>query len=880
MNRCSWTDAPNDDYDLGKMRWQSARDHLESIRQGEAFGASLHAASRRRITDSCLPVTSRQRPPLAGSPSTTMSIIRQSSARPAPVAPASLQHFDDAQSPQAGLPAVRDEAAGLESGSGNPFCYEYLQAMLARTPAGTQTVAVPPTPSRSAPSPTVTVPVEIVPATESVQPAHEDARAVTGDGDPTAADRHGPKEHSLSKTTADQHGCPAAVLLKYLDYVVSRRGREKDGRQWYRVNLDDLAKACPYLARSCIEETLKKLTAGDSSPLLVHRDNRHGFDRTGNYAFRTPQLAAESRTSIRYFRPAEAVRHGIPAALLLHNLRHWAGQPDAPADGWQTIPFKKLAIVLPLSSSQIKRAVQTLVTAKVLERAKPDALHRGWRYRLVPDQAVQNGGGEGVGTKADLGSTKADKVGANPDMQSTKADLESTKADNNTGYQLPLPDSVNQSLQQRSNYSMRPAPPRAMSACVSLSTVPGEPAQEGGSCGHPVAPSHERDASPQQEEVSRDQEGSWPRLDEQPRNGSQVHVLDPAIHSGTSPGFAAPRREAHHATEGIGPFAAVSKSPASAPVHRANGAPSPAPLQATAVVAPSIWPPDYTTMMKEASAALRHLDEHITASFEKLFERELQQFLDAHPLDTLEIWMDTRDRQKLYVQFQPLVAALEFPAVKQRDEAVLCLLRKAFMVRLSDVFACYIPGGNHACVPYPYRMGVHIGSSLAPRRKARHEEQRSKFVADRQLEWNTRQQKHQSADAHLEDNPMLSAAAKVKVLENGIISLNQTGVLNDKYETKLNLLRYNRNSLNLAKQFFNLNPTATPGHLLDVMHRCARHVADHPLEAGEFDEHYTLRKGTHLTSLLAELPAIVADAELGDSIPALKPVARETETAD
>ena len=417
-----------------------------------------------------------------------------------------------------------------------------------------------------------------------------------------------------------------------------------------------------------------------------------------------------------------------------------------------------------------------------------------------------------------------------------------------------------------------------MSACVSLSTVPGEPAPEDGTSGQPMAPSHERAASPQQEEVSRHPVGSGPRLDEQPRNGSQVNVLAPTIQSRTGPGGAAPIHEAHPATEQIGPFVARSQSPASAPVE--NCAPSPTPVLATAVVAPSMWPPDYTTMMKEASAAMRPLDERGTAHFEKLFERELQQFLDSHPLDTLEIWMDTRDRQKLYVQFQPLVDALEFPAVKTRDEDILCLLRKAFMVRLSDVFACYIPGGSHAWAPYPYRMGVDIGCKLAPRREARREAQRSQFVAERQSEWNARQQKHQSADAHLEDDPVLSAAAKVKVLENGILSLNQTGVLNCNYETKLNLLRYNRNSFNLAKQFFNLNPTATPGHLLDVMDRCANHVADHPLEAGEFDEHYTRRKGTHLTSLLAELPAIVADAEMGDSMPAFKPVARETEPAD
>ena len=56
------------------------------------------------------------------------------------------------------------------------------------------------------------------------------------------------------------------------------------------------------------------------------------------------------------------------------------------------------------------------------------------------------------------------------------------------------------------------------------------------------------------------------------------------------------------------------------------------------------------------------------------------------------------------------------------------------------------------------------------------------------------------------------------------------------------------------------------------MDRCAAYVADNPLEKGEFDERYAIRKGTHLTSLLKELPSTVAAAELGDSVPAFRAV--------
>ena len=71
-----------------------------------------------------------------------------------------------------------------------------------------------------------------------------------------------------------------------------------------------------------------------------------------------------------------------------------------------------------------------------------------------------------------------------------------------------------------------------------------------------------------------------------------------------------------------------------------------------------------------------------------------------------------------------------------------------------------------------------------------------------------------------------------------------------------------------AKEFFNANPEVTPAHLLEVMNFCAAYVANNPLEDGEYDENYDLRKGTQLTSLLKSLPAVVAAAGLGQSMPA------------
>ncbi|KAF0174509.1 MAG: hypothetical protein FD161_3572 [Limisphaerales bacterium] len=611
-----------------------------------------------------------------------------------------------------------------------------------------------------------------------------------------------PKEHSLSNTVAGRLGCPAAVLLKYLDYVVRKKGKEKDGHKWYRVTLDHLAVVYPYLGRTCIEETLQKLTDGDQSPLLVHHRNYHGYDRTGNYAIRDRQLGAQSRTNLRYFRADDALSHGIPAALLLHNLRYWASRNDAADDGWQAVKVGELAKVLPLTTKQIRDALKSLVATGMLERTAPAGKHRCWRYRLAEPKPAQV-------TIPDTTVTKAD-------MQVTNPDMEVTKADNYNSYQSQSAVGVSQSI----NYSVRPAPPSAMGACQTHSA---EVEQEASST---TFNAEQRQTAP----VTR--------------SDRQTALVVP-VDDGK-------------------PQLACSDATAISPVEATTSTELAVPKPST------LWPPTIKELQTLAWIKFSKVEKEAKANLELLVEQELDLLVKSESIEALDRYSQMLKLEILYTALQPLVSTLQFDAVMDRDASVLNALKQLAMMFLVDAFRYFDSQHRHgAGQQYSYRIHLDMLRKLQPLRKARIEKHRQQFAAAKRAEWEARRQQHRSPDESLEGDAALSAAKKVKVLENAINARNLTGVLDDKYQLHANLLNFNANSLFNAKEFFNTNADVTPAHLLEVMDVCAAYVANNPLEDGEYDENYELRKGTHLTSLLNSLPTIVAASGLGQSIRAL-----------
>lgn len=176
-----------------------------------------------------------------------------------------------------------------------------------------------------------------------------------------------PTDHAYSKVTADRHGIPAALILKYLAHCVRKRPVE-DGRQWFTRSAEQISAQYPYLSTSAISDTLRRL-----SPDVLLRKRR--FNRaTGSlstaYAFGDPALMAEVGRDLVYFNPGVATRLGIHEAIVLHRLQFQLRMrvKGDPRFLFLRVPVTETAEKLGLSTASVSRALNTLVARGELMR--------------------------------------------------------------------------------------------------------------------------------------------------------------------------------------------------------------------------------------------------------------------------------------------------------------------------------------------------------------------------------------------------------------------------------------------------------------------------------------------------------------------------------
>ena len=635
---------------------------------------------------------------------------------------------------------------------------------------------------------------------------------------------------------AAEYGLAAAVVMKYLAHCIKKSGVERDGHRWFRVNLDHLAEIIPYFSRSCLADTLQRLSTGETAPLRIHQANLRGYDRTNNYAFTDPQLAAQTRTHPRYFDPEEAANYGLPAALILHNLRHWEDEREATGSRWRTVQPGEMAKRLPLSPRQARDALKQLVEDGVLEpRLEPGCTSRQ-QYRLAaahrkprasaqpanepevtfPDEAVTNL--DGPMTNPDMGLPDLDMGVTKPDDTVTNLDVTLTNPDNDNSYQLSLAAPLAAFPQQPKNYPMRSAEPRAVGVSLNLSSdaaadlsFDGSRQLEDGAC--------RRDAHADVQPVAVDCG--------QPSASGQAVATSPCR---------------------------VAVEPVCPPP---NGV-------------PSGWPADFSTLWQEVR---KEVVEKLGLEPSRVFDeqvcfRVIEPLLARQPDEQLERWYDCDSWQANYPEMIKLVEGFQLPPqpplpMGWNDN----FLRRVMVAYLTSSLYSHHDYWRFTCRG-AYCMTIN---SVLPRLTKLWNERAEAIEHARRVqveeEYRQLQQQHRSKDADNEDDENRSAAEKVKILQNGIVARNRIGWLTNQTHHFDNLLRSNQNSLKLARQFFELNPDLTPGHLLQVMDASACYIAEHPsVEA--FDPRYDFRKGANLTSLLKELNAVLTAAEMFSRFPA------------
>lgn len=691
---------------------------------------------------------------------------------------------------------------------------------------------VPPT-TTSAPAPESRLTQQASQA-EVPSPCPQAQPATPATNTPSARSRR--SEHSLSRTVAAEYGLAAAVVMKYLAHCIKKSGVERDGHRWFRVNLDHLAEIIPYFSRSCLADTLQRLSTGETAPLRIHQANRRGYDRTNNYAFTDPQLAAQTRTHPRYFDPEEAANYGLPAALILHNLRHWEDEREATGSRWRTVQPGELAKRLPLSPRQARDALKQLVEDGVLEpRLEPGYASRQ-QYRLaaahrkppapaqpanepevtIPDEAVTNL--DGPMTNPDMGLPDLDMGVTKPDDPVTNLDTTLTNPDNDNSYQLSLAAPLAAFPQQPKNYPMRSAEPRAVGVPLNLSL---------------------------DEAADRSFDGSQQLEASACRHAAHVAVQPGAVDCGQP--------------------SASEQGVATSPCRVAVESVCPPPNGV-----PSGWPADFSTLWHEVrKEVLGKLESEPSRIFdEQVCWRVIKPLLDQQPVELLDRWYACASWQANYLEMIKQVEGFQLPSLPPLpmgwDDS---FLRRVMVAYLTSIFSRQDVVGFHQCrASYAFLVDYVLGRlmKLWNERAEAIEHARRVQVEE---EYRQLQQQHRSKDADNEDDANRSAAEKVKILQNGIVARNRIGWLTNQTHHFDNLLGSNHNSLKLARQFFELNPEWTPGHLLQVMDASACYIAEHP-SVEEFDPRYDFRKGANLTSLLKELNAVLTAAEMFSRFPA------------
>lgn len=190
------------------------------------------------------------------------------------------------------------------------------------------------------------------------------------------------------------YGIEASILLTDIARNIIGIGKyRKEHQGWYHTSLDQLSSRHPYLSRSTIDRTLKKLRK-DGALKVTDEYNRRKYDRTLWYNIpdaKILKLAGGDDGNISYI-VNDAVEYGIEAAVLLSNVKYWTAHnmKNDPLYLYEYHPMSptelsdRSLINLPMNPWTIRRALTVLVDGGALERKrnnrKGDA---SYLYRVV-----------------------------------------------------------------------------------------------------------------------------------------------------------------------------------------------------------------------------------------------------------------------------------------------------------------------------------------------------------------------------------------------------------------------------------------------------------------------------------------------------------------
>lgn len=686
--------------------------------------------------------------------------------------------------------------------------------------------------------------------------------------------------HSFSRAVAKKYGVNAAIVLSYIGYKIERSKHIHDGRRWFYETYDGLTEHYPYLKRNAVYEAVQRLIIADG-PLTTGNYNKWKQDRTTWYAFKDERTIQTLQAEPIYYKSCDAAAFGLVAAVLINNLAYWIKENREKNPDYQYHPVsaRRLEKHIPFSHSSIQRAFDNLVKNKVLVSRQEDGKLTGYAF-VEPDQA---------GSKPNMVELDKNQADPNPNKAGSKPNIEAGDG--------PTPNKTG------SNPNL----------------VVGGPIPNIEAIGGPDPNIVGSGSEPNMGGSNPNMHGSIPKMGgSEPNMGgskpNDITILidtcleDPCLkeaclkenHFKTPVSFFSSNTLPANAkseqlpgqNEVVNCFAEniADPIPDQTNQQKLNGLidsatvavpdtvpdPSPEPLPTSEVGHPD-WPEHRFldrvvhdccwSVFKEhdqnkADPIYKGLAEHIVGRIQELIDQtEPEKVYRLYKIKTqaelnaeLAVWSSSYFANVYDTHYtmpdQPNNAAYREMFINHAH----CFLNMGFHSIIFDGRPVYC-GLNY------HQIGYAVLCKITPWAEQRQEQQRQENIAKRAIEY-------VSPDRDKESDASLSAGEKMQVFNQSLQARNRIGRFDEWGHFLEDVVLIQRNSLNLARQFFQLNAALTPTHLNQVLDECIKL----PRTIDGLDPVWHAKNGYKISFLLNNLGTIAGQVNMLSKLPAFTPL--------
>lgn len=624
--------------------------------------------------------------------------------------------------------------------------------------------------------------------------------------------------HRFSRTFARQYGLNAAILAGYLANRLTCTHKLPD--QGFRCKLDDLSPHYPYLSRTAINNALLRMIK--RGVLKAHHRNYNAIDRTRHYYFATPALQTEASMDPIYFNVDEAILYGVPAALVLTNLRMRIQErvKRDPAMNVYRVSARKLEKYLPLKHSTITRALNALHEDGVIQMQRCAGFDRA--YGVTVASLVDAASGDSRGSNQDPCAPleNVHEAAENPHDASEhhnrqlEVNIESERSKSDVG--------------SKNRYEGRPAAPSASGACFQAAAGGMDPSRDGHACGDATAQDQVGILGTTAGVPSGDPAGAATLTTTPPVSG-HVSLIDE--HGGCDP-FEKPFLDPR--------YPAVMER-----------VPIPKDLQ----------------QVREANEKLYNYLTEVQETAPYYAAHKIDAFIRHHGAAKIFRWLAIKSDDEV---FRLISEGLEkFKHTKSDFGMEGGRLGVDWFCADWFVQACreYLSDNLNDHKDYLGSMVGAFADHFVPYRRDHLAELEKEGLAYLRYGEEVRLDRLRSPDEDRETFTDITGAEKVKVLVNGMLAINRVGVPNTRGGTRHNAVTITKRGLKLARRFFELNPNWSAGNLLAIIHNCVERIHNWGVYVGGFREDFSLTRGNHLTYLIRHLERIIDEMGYGEFIP-------------